>query len=149
MATKFINRKGESITSKEWNKLRGDPAYTTIRLYDNGVVNVELKWVGRIENHDQVLPDYYKMYVLLVKNYRENGTLVNDPVDNDQYFAKEDLAIDAYEKFLMKWTDCGLNEDLEWFEPDNRAEKPKPIKPDEPPPPRSQVSWMQMSALGK
>ncbi|GAC1605817.1 MAG: hypothetical protein NVS3B3_04410 [Aquirhabdus sp.] len=128
----YFDNRGERINRATWLELAQDTSYSTVKAYDNGVVNVHLQWIGRVVDAQNTLPEYYKLFVILVKNYKPDGTMVNDPVDNDQYFATMADAVEAYEKFLLKWTSSSLNDDLEFEEADNRIARPKPELPPDP-----------------
>lgn len=125
---RYINREGEDITKEAWASLRANPEYFTVRSYDNGAVFAELRWNGKVDNPD-TFEDYYPVYILLVKNYREDGTQVNDPVDGDKTFAKESEGLQAYEDFLMKWTECEKTEAGQFIEKDNALVPPSPDAP--------------------
>ncbi|MDY7537567.1 hypothetical protein QN372_00225 [Undibacterium sp. RTI2.1] len=127
----YFDKTGARIEKLKWAALSKDEKYTTVKAYDNGVVNVHLKWIGRVPMND-CLPEYYWLFVILVKNYRPDGTMVNDPVDNDQYFPTMEDAVEAYEKFLLKWTSSSLNDDMEFEEVDNRLAPPVPELPPDP-----------------
>ncbi len=132
MAIKYIDREGNAITQKDWKDKQATPSYATVQEYDNGVVRLTLKWIGKVDRPHDTYPEYWKLYVLLVKNYRPDGTLVNDPVDNDQYFPNEEKAVAAYQSFLLKWTACQADEAGEFMEADNTLTPPPPPDPNRP-----------------
>lgn len=128
----YIDRVGMLITAEAWKAKQSDESYTIVRQYDNGAVRLVLKWVGRVANPAQVFSAYYKVFVLLVQNYRSDGTLVNDPVDGDKTFPDEAAAIEGYEEFLLKWTSCESDEAGEFIEQDNDLTPPPPPDPNKP-----------------
>lgn len=129
----YVDREGKHISSEEWKLKSGDIAYTTVKEYDNGVVRVTLKWNGRVSGPSaQSFADCWPIFVILVKNYKADGTLVNDPVDNDQYFPNEADAVKAYESFLLKWTESEVDDAGEFMEEGNVLTPPPPPDPNKP-----------------
>ena len=70
------------------------------------------------------------MFGMSVHNYDAAGNLQPDPVENNKTYPTENLAIQAYEEFLSKWTSCGINPEGQFVEEDNDLAPPPP-----PPPP--------------
>ena len=132
MAVGFLNREGKQVPKSEWQELRGDESYKQVRRYDNGVVNVDLEWVGRIPDFGTVFPDFYKVFKLSVSNYTEDGKLVPDPVITDRFFHKEAAAISFYEEFLTRWTNSGVSDTGVFQEADNTLTPPPPEDPNRP-----------------
>src|SRR3569833_2444458 len=78
--TQYRDREGKAISEAQWKKLQADTAYKTVKEYDNGVVRVTLQWNGRIEGAAaSTYAEYWPVFILLVKKYKQDGTLVNDP----------------------------------------------------------------------
>lgn len=128
----YVDRDGERISQVRWKELRANLAYTTLREYDNAVVQLKLMWNGQVSGHlAQSFPETWPVFILLVKNYR-NGELVNDPVDGDKYYPDEATAIAAYEKFLLSWTECGIDNEGGFVEEGNIYEPPPPPDPSKP-----------------
>jgi hypothetical protein len=132
MPVAYINRDGTQITKAAWSELQADPAYRTVRLYDNGVVHVEVEWVGQVADFGAVWPDYYKVFKLSVHNYTQGSKLVPDPIEAEKYFNKQADAIKSYEQFLTKWTNSSANEVGIFQEADNTLAPPKPEDPNRP-----------------
>lgn len=132
MAIGYLDRDGAEITKDKWKELRADEPYKRVRLYDNGVVHVELEWIGRITDLNKVWPDYYKVIKLTVQNYGSTGKLVPDPVDQDKFFPNQAAAIKFYEEFLTKWTNSGENDVGIFQEADNLLTPPEPEDPNRP-----------------
>lgn len=128
----YLDREGVAISQDDWRVKSKDPAYTTVEQYDNGVVQITLKWVGRVVNPQDLFPGFYPVYVLLVKNYRSDGSLANDPVDNDKTFQTEAAAVEEYRRFLLEWTQCTTDEEGAFVEADNTLTPPKPPDPNLP-----------------
>lgn len=144
--TRYIDREGNAITEADWKKKQADAAYAVVKEYDNGVVRVTLKWNGRIAGPDATsYPDYWPVFVLLVKNYKADGTLVNDPADNDQKFPNEEAAIKAYEAFLTKWTESQIGESGEFQEEGNVLTPPPPPDPNKP---QTEVDIPELGGVG-
>lgn len=131
MSTKYIDRNGNVITKERWKELRADESYCTVCAYDNGVVNVKVRWSGVVHKAENLLPAYWTVFYLLVYNYKTDGTMVVDPVDSDQPFATEAAAAEAYASFLSRWTESEYDGET-LIEVDNTLE---PVKPPEPPAP--------------
>jgi hypothetical protein len=127
----FIDRQGKAIGAEAWKERQKDASYVIVSQYDNGVVQVTLKWNGRIENPQNTFPSYWPVFVLLVKNYKADGTLALDP-ESDQTFGDEASAVKAYEDFLVRWTESTTNEEGEFVEQDNLLTPPAPPNPDLP-----------------
>ena len=128
--TFYFDRELQQISAADWKKKQSDKTYTEVRLYDNGVVRVLLKWVGRIESSKMGLAEYRPVFLMLVQNYKSDGTLANDPVDSDKYFPDEAAAVTAYTNFLAKWTESSVNETTgEFVEEGNIYTPPEPPDP--------------------
>ena len=132
MATGYLNRAGEQISKKKWSELMLDPDYVSVREYDNGVIRVSLRWSGCVKNFGNTFPNYYKVFTLSVSNYREDGSLVKDPVEQELTFPNEASAVNFYEKYLLKWTDSERNDANEFVEIGNTLTPPPPPDPDRP-----------------
>jgi hypothetical protein len=128
--TLYFNRANHPISKDEWDDKRADPAYRQVALYDNAVVKVEVAWSGRVTNAQNLLPEYYPVFVLLVKNYTSEGWLVDDPVDNDRTFPDEVSARAAFAKFVERWTDASPDEIAKSILSEPEPEAPPP--PDRP-----------------
>ena len=143
---RYIDREGKAISQADWKVKSADPLYYQVREYDNGVVRVTLKWNGRVSGPvASSYPDYWPIFVILVKNYKADGTLVNDPVDNDQYFANEAAAVKGYEEFLLKWTESDVDDAGEFMEEGNVLTPPPPPDPNKP---ASEVDDSQTGGVG-
>ncbi|UUZ75462.1 hypothetical protein LP414_27490 [Polaromonas sp. P1(28)-13] len=128
----FVGRDGARITPEDWKAKTADAAYSVVSQYDNGVVQVTLKWVGRVPNPENSYPEYWPVFRILVKNYCADGSLSNDPVDNDKTFPTEVAGKAAYEEFLSKWTACEVDAEGDFMEADNTLTPPKPPDPNKP-----------------
>ena len=128
----YFDRELKPIPKDVWTAKSNDPSYWTVRQYDNAVVRVTLKWVGRVPNPGDSFPDYWPMFILLVQNYRSDGSLANDPADGDRTFPNEAAAIGGYEDFLLKWTQCAQDEEGAFVEADNTLTLPAPPDPNKP-----------------
>ena len=131
-----------------WTKLQADESYRTVRQYDNGVVQVTLLWSGRVSASDaQTYEEYWPVYILLVKNYKPDGSLAVDPADSDKTFPNEGKGIAAYEEFLVKWTECETSEHTgEFIEEGNDL---APIVPPPPPDPnKPQTEAVELGSTG-
>ena len=129
---RYVARDGKTINKEEYQKLKADPAYTTLRQYDNGAVRVKLNWIGRVVDPHLQFFDTFKVFELEVKNYTSDGTLADDPLDGGKTFSREDMALKAYEAFLTKWTDCLVDVDGDFIETGNKMEAPKSNDPNTP-----------------
>lgn len=132
MAVAYIDREGRLINQAAWNAHRADHAYTIVREYDNGVVNVKVEWKGRVTDYGQVYPEFHKVFGLVVKNYTADGSLALDPVEQGRTFPTEAAAVKFYEEFLVQWTDCEKDDNGEFIEADNALTPPPPPNPDAP-----------------
>lgn len=129
----FVDREGKFIEHRAWMAKSNNPTYWTVAQFDNGVVQVTLKWVGRIENPGNSYRDLWPVYILLVKNYKADGTLAVDPADSDKTFANEADGVKAYQEFLTKWTESKVDDSTgEFAEVGNTLELPKPPDPNQP-----------------
>lgn len=128
----YVDRNVVGTTLEDWKIKTADAAYSIVRQYDNGVVQITLKWIGRVPNPGDSYPEYWPVFRILVKNYRGDGSLVNDPVDNDKIFPTEKTGIAAYEEFLTKWTACEVDPEGDFIEADNALTPPPPPDPNKP-----------------
>lgn len=128
---KYFGRDGRPCQRVEWNRLRSDKNYATVREYDNGQVYVKLEWVGAVDD-TSTFRDCWKMFQLVVGNYTATGEIKPDPVENGKTFAYEVDGIKAYEDFLERWTASHRNADGEFEEEDNSLTPPPPPDPDAP-----------------
>lgn len=127
--TMYVDREGTPISMANWKVKCADLVYKTVEQYDNGVVQVTLQWSGRVTNPD-IFEEYWPVYILLVKNYRADGALIPDPVDNDVTYPSEETARKGYQKFLAKWTACEVDSEGDFTEADNALTPIKPPPPD-------------------
>jgi hypothetical protein len=137
---RYFSRDGTRISLAVWKKYQADDAYRTIKQYDNGVVQVTLLWSGRVDAATHAsYSEYWPMFILLVKNYKPDGTLAVDPADSDKTFPTKEAGLAAYEAFLVKWTECEVSAHTGVFEEvGNEMEQfvePTPEVPVAPPPP--------------
>lgn len=128
----FVNREGVPIAPDRWKELSADPAYFNVRQYDNAVVQVTLKWVGRVPDPQNTFPDYWPVFIILVKNYRADGSLAVDPAASDKTFPNEAAAIKGYEEFLTRWTESSVDAEGKFIEEDNTLTPPAPPDPNVP-----------------
>ena len=132
MSTRYLDRDGAIINKAKWEELRKDESYCTVKAYDNGVVQVKAMWVGRALHAENTMPEYWPIFILLVKNYNAEGNLVVDPVDSDKTFPTMAAVADSFTKFLTHWTQSTVSEAGELVEVGNTLE---PIAPPVPPDP--------------
>lgn len=129
--TKYFGRDGRPCQKFEWQRLRSDKSYATIKEYDNGQVYVKLEWVGEITD-PSVFRDCWKMFRIIVANYDADGSARPDPVENLKTFAYEKDGIAAYENFLERWTASHRSGDGELVEEGNYLTPPPPPNLDAP-----------------
>jgi hypothetical protein len=130
--TGYVNRDGARILAEDWAKNCLDPDYCNVRIYDNGVVRVLIRWVGKVENIDSSFADMWKVFRLDVWNYNDAGVLVPDPVEYGRWFPTRRHVEEAYENFLERWTASRRDEDGKFEEEDNDLKPPPPPNPDAP-----------------
>ena len=130
---RYIGRDNATLTKKEYVARRDEPSYSTVRCFDNGVVRVIVKWIGRVVNPQVSYPDLYKVYSMTVENYLSDGRRVPDPLFMDEGYPIEARAVEAYEQFLTRWTESGPNASGVFEEAGNTLELPESPPP---PPPR-------------
>ena len=129
----YIDRTGRRIDHGEWLKRLSDESYCTVKEFDNGQVNVRLRWVGKLNRlQAQSFRDTWPVFAARVMNYKEDGSLAADPVDDGRTFHDEESALDWYEEFLTTWTESFINEDGKLAEVDNHLAPPPPPDPDAP-----------------
>jgi len=128
----YMNRAGEVIDQATYRAHLAEPSYVIVREYDNGQTQARLKWVGRIVDPHQTFPEFYKLFVLEIKNYTADGQLVPDPAEGQTFYPNEDAGIKAYETFLTKWTKSGVDEFGDFIEADNALIPPPPPDPNKP-----------------
>lgn len=133
MKVGYYDREGKPIAADAWKAKCADPSYAVVREYDNAVVRLTLKWIGRVKNPGNyfIVADS-PLFILLVKNYRADGSLADDPADGDRTFGTETAAIAAYEEFLLKWTESERDDRGEFVEQDNTLTPPAPPDPNRP-----------------
>ena len=129
----YYDREGRRITLATWRDLQAKTDYQQIREYDNGAVRLRLVWLGKLTDQQaQSFRDTWPLYTISVWNYNDQGKLVPDPVEDGKTFAHEGEAINAYEEFLINWTDSEVTDDGKLIEADNLLAPPPPPDPDRP-----------------
>lgn len=129
----YFNRDGKPIIGAEWKKLTADPAYRTLKEFDNGRVQVRLIWNGALTLQQKTsFRDTWPLFAIRVMNYDAEGNLRPDPSCDGETFAHEHEALNGYEEFLITWADCHINDDGNLVEVDNHLAPPPPPDPDAP-----------------
>lgn len=129
----YIDRTGRKIDHGEWLKRLADDSYRTVRQFDNGIVQVSLFWVGKLNRlQAQSFRDTWPVFSVRVLNYKADGSLAADPVDDNRTFHDEESALDWYEEFLTTWTESVIDDDGKLVEVDNHLAPPPPPDPDAP-----------------
>ncbi len=129
----YLNRQGMNIDHATWLKLLGDESYRIVREFDNGVVQIRLIWVGKLSRvQRQSFRETWPVYEMRVMNYKADGSLAADPVEDGKTFPDEESGIKAYEEFLLTWTDCERDDENKFVEVDNHLAPPPPPDPDAP-----------------
>lgn len=143
--TQYFDRKLVSIPAKKWAALRDDPNYRLVRAYDNGAIRVDVEWLGELRDPFETFPEFYKLFRLNVWNYDAANQLRRDPVEDGKTFPTEELAVQAYELFLERWTSSHRGERGEFIEEGNELAPPPPPAPDTP---MTDVSEIKSTKLG-
>lgn len=129
----YFNREGAPIPSAKWFQLRKDPAYRTLKEFDNGRVQVRLIWNGALTLQQKTsFRDTWPLFAMRVMNYDSEGKLRPDPSRDGETFAYEHEALNGYEEFLVTWADCHIDDDGALVEVDNHLAPPPPPDPDAP-----------------
>lgn len=129
----YLDRQGLRINPGKWLKLQADDSYRTIRQFDNGTVQVSLFWVGKLTRlQASSFRDTWPVFSARVFNYKADGTISPDPVDDNRTFHDEESALDWYEEFLTCWTDSTIDDNGNLVEVDNLLAPPPPPDPDAP-----------------
>lgn len=129
----YFNRDGLRIDAAEFTQLQLDPAYVTLKEYDNGKVRLRLVWLGKLTNQEHSSwRDTWPLFSIGVWNYTAEGKMVPDPVSNGVSYATETEALNAYEEFLINWADAEINDNGVLVEKDNLLAPPPPPDPDKP-----------------
>jgi len=102
-----------------------------VRAYDNNKVRAVVEWIGRVENPQNTFLDYYKVFRFDVWNYMEGSQLAHDP-STPTFFSNEEEAVNAYEAFLLKWTEAERDDEGVLLEVGNALVPPPPPNPDAP-----------------
>ena len=129
----YLDRDGNRIDHGTWLKHLSDDKYRTVREFDNGIVQVRIFWVGKLNRlQAQSFRETWPVFEVRVMNYREDGSLAADPVDDGLTFPDESSALDWYESFLTTWTESEINDEGKLVEVDNHLAPPPPPDPDAP-----------------
>lgn len=129
----YYDREGRRISLLTWQNHQANTSYSLLREYDNGAVRVRLVWLGKLMDREaQSYRDTWPLFTISVWNYNDQGRLVPDPVEDGKTFAHEQEAINAYEEFLINWTDSTVNDEGKLIEADNLLAPPPPPDPDKP-----------------
>ena len=129
----YYDREGRRIEADRWKELQEDEDYRTVRRFDNEEMYAALMWNGRITLSQQAsFNECRPVYGLIVKNYREDGSKVPDPVFDGKTFFNEATAIEGYEAMLVRITEAVRKEDGTLDEVGNVFIPPPPPDPDLP-----------------
>lgn len=129
---KYFSRDGKDIDHAQWYELRKDKDYCNVRKFQNDKVMAEIVWSGMVIDPDNTFTEYYKNYVIYVCNFGSDGKARPDPILNGTYYPNEEVAVTAYEKFLIKWTASHIDENGNFIDVDNEAKPPPPPNLDAP-----------------
>src|SRR5678815_3893241 len=77
---RYLNRKGESISSLEWHRLYADPKYSIVETTRVSKRIIETTWVGVVPFSEQTAPKLYVVQLLrslstLEEERKEDGEL--------------------------------------------------------------------------
>lgn len=125
---KYFSRNSLPITAEQYEEYVKNESYPTVAQYDNGIIRVILRWVGRVTLASRYFPGEYPIFQLGIWNYDSGGDLQPDPASG-KTFSYEDEAKKAYDQFLIEWTDSykegdklvEVDNDLAPVVPDNDA----------------------------
>jgi len=125
----YYDKNGSPIQHAEWLKLRKDDAYRYIHRYENDRVRVMLEWVGEVPSEKlQTFREFWPIFRLTVENATPKGWVV-DPADGERTFGVLDEAIEAYQSFLVRWTECSWDAGGTFLETGNKLAPPNPYEP--------------------
>ncbi|MFT4064327.1 hypothetical protein [Paraburkholderia sp.] len=104
----YFNKEGDAIPLSQWRELQADRSYSVLKEYDNGSVNVTLRWHGRVPDPTNSWRESWPMFVLNVSNYDSAGVARPDPVADNKTFYEQDDALRYYTNFIAKWTESRM-----------------------------------------
>jgi hypothetical protein len=123
----YYNKKGARITTDEdWSKLREDPRYSQIKIFENGRLKVTAEWVGVVENPKVVPREYWTLFELRVYNVLVGGDgqthYALDPTVSEA-IATEKEVVEKYHEFLESYTDSHWSEEESFYAKDDEVER--------------------------
>lgn len=115
---KYCDKRGLVIREREWRELQEDYNYTFLGEYENDRQRVECVWVGRVESNAHEM--FWQPFAVII--WLKVGEKWNEHPEMHKFSDHID-ALDFYKHYLIKNTDCFLDEDERFIEVDNLAAK--------------------------
>lgn len=129
----YFDKVGNKISPAKWHELRADHSYTTVREFANEKVSIRVIWHGALTlGESKSFRDTWPLFQISVSNANAAGEFKPDPVLDCKTFPYENIAIQAYEHFLLQWSECKVNDSGEFEEVGNELTPPPPPSPDIP-----------------
>ncbi len=123
--TNYFNRESKPISLEDWRTLQNDPRYKIVRQYDNGKVHLSLNWTGKVVGEQW--PDLRPIFTMSAWNYMEDGRRIEDMNMHGKTYPSERIAVEEFEAFLAKWSECEMDELTgEFIEEGNTLAPPPP-----------------------
>jgi hypothetical protein len=127
---RYFSRNSIPISVDQYEEYCKDEDYVNVRRFDNSEVRAILKWIGVVRNPGNYFSGDMPIFELGFWNYDSGGALREAP-ESGVKFCYEADAIQAYENFLLRWTDSE-REDDKLVERDNIYAPPPPPNLDAP-----------------
>ncbi|WP_297478311.1 hypothetical protein [Ferrovum sp.] len=131
MSKIYFDKDGRKIQKDKWTHYRMDPSYCIVREFRNKAVLVIVEWKGAVDTRLHPFAFTHPTFEMRVWNFDSDGKLVPDPVESKKTFPSEQNAINAYNNFLLRWTDSKI-ENGELVEVGNELTPPPPPDPNIP-----------------
>lgn len=132
MAKIYIDKDGKGISKGVWRLFRDDESYRVLRQFKNELTWITLEWTGVADILLHPFASTYPLFEMRVANASSDGMRwVNDPVEDRKTYHNQQAAIEAYNNFLVRWTESKV-EDGELVEVGNELTPPPPPDPNIP-----------------
>lgn len=119
----YFDHNQREISESRWRELCKEEGYVTLRRFRDQRVHIEARWVGKVEGPQNHFPNLRPIFAVLVWNRTSTGEWVQDPNHGLTFHSMAKL-LQAYNDFLLEWTQTTLDDNGELLEIGNELQAP-------------------------
>lgn len=119
----YFDHEQRQISERRWRELCNEEGYVTLRRFRDQRIHIEARWVGKVENPENHFPNLRPIFAVLMWNRTSTGEWVQDPSHGLKFHSMAKL-LQAYNDFLLEWTQTTLDDNGELLEIGNELQAP-------------------------